>query len=228
MEDKDTSLNGASELKNIQNNYFVRMMLPDAELKAEPYVYEESKLLQDLLSSTNSLDTYNFVVVGSGTLWYIDMAYGRVKNYVAIEPLADIFIQKQVSYILTKHKDIHIIGQDFGNFNSNELPNNKSIFIFHFNILSYIPDPIEKINSYIKEGDILYLSTWNSTNEAKTVRKSYFDFINIGMNPDEFRIDPLKPIGLCNLDVFPFEKLKYYKSHKRVKGNITDILIINC
>jgi hypothetical protein len=166
------------------------------------------------------------VVIGSGTLWYIDLVYESVKKYIAIEPLADIFIAKQVMFVLKQLKNIDVIKKNFGDFSKKILNENNSIFVFHFNILSYIYDPVKKINKYLKEGDILYISSWNTTESAIKVRKEYFDLINSGVNPSDSKIDPTSTLGLCNLDSFPFSELKYYKSHKRIKGKITDILII--
>lgn len=203
-------------------------MLPDAERKAEPYVKEERKTLVYLIDSIPKLNEKNFIVVGSGTLWYIELAFGKVKTYVAVEPLADIFIQKQVQFILNQHKDVKVINKDFGEFKLNEIPNINSLYVFHFNILAYILHPIRSINMYLKEGDIIYISSWNRTLKAKQARKKYFDFVNNNTGSNSFKIDPEKTTGLCNLDVFPFNRLKYYKKHKRIKGEITDILIIYC
>lgn len=219
-------LNNTTELKNIQDNYFVRMMLPDSEERAEPYVQEEKKALIDLMSSTDNLNIMNFIVVGAGTMWYLDLSFDRAGKYIAIEPLADIFIQKQVSFILSKHPNIKIIGSEFGDFQETDLGINNSIFVFHFNIISYIHNPLSKINKYLKEGDVLYISSWANTDEAKTARKNYFDYLNLNTDSNHFQIDPNEETGLSNLDAFSFRKLKYYKNHKRIKGKITDILII--
>lgn len=221
-------LNNASQLKQIRDEYFVKMMLPDSEDKAIPYVKEEESILKGLIVSNKKFKDYNFIVIGSGTIWYIELAYGQTENYIAVEPFADIFIQKQVRYILSKHNNIKIVGKDFGDYNVDPSWAHNSIFVFHFNILSYIPNPIKRINKYLKEGDILYISTWNSTDRAKTVRKQYFDYLNENTSSKSYKIDPEETTGLCNLDAFPFERLKFYKTHKRIKGAITDILIIYC
>ena len=220
------SLNNTKSLESLQSDYFVRMMLPDAEKKVSPYVLEERKSLTKIIKSIKRIREFNFVVIGSGTLWYIDLVYSTVKKYIAIEPLADIFIAKQVMFVLRQLNNIDVIDKDFGKFPKSLLGNANSIFIFHFNILSYIFDPVKKINKYLKRGDILYISSWNKTNAAHEVRKAYFDFVNSGMNSADPKIDPNSTLGLCNLDLFPFGELKYYKSHKRIKGKITDILII--
>jgi len=222
-------LNNAKDLKNIQSNYFVRMMLPESEVNAIPYVQEESTILDSIIESITNFNQWNFIVIGSGSLWYIEKSLNKANKYIAIEPQADIFIPKQIDYILKSHPDIHVINKNFGEFHEEELSlQGNSIFVFHFNILSYIPNPIDKINQYLKKGDILYISTWSKTKDAKRLRKKYFDYINGGFDTKEFMIDPEKPLGLCNLDAFDFQKLKYYTSHKRIKGTITDILIINC
>lgn len=222
----ENSLNQASKLEYLQSDYFVRMMLPDAEKRADSYVSEEKISLAKLLSKTKDIDNRNFVVVGCGTVWYIELSYSKAKKYIAVEPLAEIFLPKQIRFILEKQKYIKIIGKPFGNFPKKELGDLNSVFVFHFNILSYIPDPVNKINKYLRKGDILYISSWNSTEEARIARKKYFDFINSGVNSEAAKIDPELTTGLCNLDIFPFKKLKNYQSHQRIKGKITDVLII--
>lgn len=222
------NLNNTSRLDKIKNNYFIRMMLPDAEKNAQPYVREEKQELIRLMSQDGLINEKNFIVIGAGTLWYIEISYKKVKKYIAIEPLANIFIPKQINFILKKHANIQIINSEFGDFNNQYIPNCNSIFVFHFNILSYITNPIDKINKYLKKNDILYISTWRNTSEGKKIRKKYFDYINMNRTDNSFIIDPKTSVGLCNLDCFPFKKLKHYKQHKRVKGNITDILIIYC
>lgn len=222
------TLNQASKLKEIEDNYFVRMMLPDAEKKASPYIEEERLNVMNLLKQIENAQEMNFIVIGAGTLWYIELVYDQVKTYIAIEPLADIFIQKQLRYLLTKHPNIKVIDKELGDFESSDLPSNNSVFVFHFNILAYIPDPLEKINKYIKKGDIIYISSWGTSEKARTVRKNYFEYLNLNVSQDSFKIDPDDTIGLCNLDIFPFQKLKHYKRHERIKGEIADMLIIYC
>lgn len=219
-------LNNAAQLESLQSDYFVRMMLPDAEAKAQPYVAEERRSLSRLIGSIGDIARRNFVVIGSGTIWYIELAYLKTRKYIAVEPLAEIFLPQQIRFVLGQHKNVRIIDKEFGGFPKRDLENANSLFVFHFNILSYIPDPIRKINKYLKKGDVLYISSWNRTEEARRSRKEYFDFINSGVKSDTAKIDPEMTMGLCNLDLFPFHKLRYYKSHKRIKGKITDVLII--
>lgn len=215
------------QLKDAKNSYFIKMMMPDAEKKARLYIQEEKNAITHLLSSTKNLNTMNFIVVGAGTLWYIELAFEKVKNYIAIEPLANAFIQKQLNFILSKHSNIKIIAKELGKFKKSEIPNNQSIFIFHFNVLAYIPCPIKKINKYLRRGDILYFSTWGNSEKAKKTKKEYFKHLGLDQAANPFEAD-FNSNKLCDFDTFPFDKLKYYKTHKRIKGKIADILIIYC
>ena len=99
-----------------------------------------------------------------------------------------------------------------------------SIYAYIFNILAYIEHPIRNINNLLKKGDTLLITSWSQSKRAKEIRKKYFNYLNDLQN--SVIIDPTKTIGLCHLDNFPFEKLRYYKSHQFIKGTITDTLII--
>lgn len=219
------TLNNAHNLRDLQSGYFVRMMLPDAEKKAGPYVREEQKALLGLVRSENNSSRRNFVVIGSGTMWYIEIALKAAKKYIAIEPLANIFISKQMRFLLKERGDIEIIESEFGDFSNKVFDGYNSIFVFHFNIISYILDPIKKINKYLKKGDILYISTWSNTTKSQQARKRYFDYLNDGTT-DSFKVDPTGTNGLCDLDSFTFTELKFYERHERTTGDITDVLII--
>lgn len=159
------------QLKDAKNSYFIKMMMPDAEKKARLYIQEEKNAITHLLSSTKNLNTMNFIVVGAGTLWYIELAFEKVKNYIAIEPLANAFIQKQLNFILSKHSNIKIIAKELGKFKKSEIPNNQSIFIFHFNVLAYIPSLPYKKNQQVPKKRryplFLYMGKFRESKENK-------------------------------------------------------------
>ncbi|MCX6732944.1 MAG: hypothetical protein NTV98_05385 [Candidatus Roizmanbacteria bacterium] len=209
---------------SVTEEYFFRMMSPGAARKSKSYEDEEQKSLQWLIDNTSDIFERNFIVIGAGTLWYVDLVFNKVKNYIAIEPLSKLYISRQLMFLIKKFKNIKIISKLFGDVSIDEIPNGKNIYVFMFNILAYIEGPITRINKLIKPNDIIYISSWNKTPEAKQVRKKYFDYLNSFEN--EIIIDPESTLGLCHLDNFPFDKLKYYKSHKRITDKITDILII--
>lgn len=204
------------------------MMMPEAEKIANPYLLEEKNLLSELMSTLPSNQVSNCVVVGAGFLWYLQLADQFGKKYFAVEPLAHLYVQREFNYILTKHENIKIIPKKFGDFSSEEISTGNSLYVFIFNILAYIPNPIKKINSYIKDGDVLFISSWSKSRKAVNLRRKYFDYLNSYESSSTRKIDPLDTVGLCNLDLFPFERLKHYRGHKRVTNEISDVLIIYC
>jgi hypothetical protein len=224
---KKTKQSLAETPKNgsINRNYFFRMMSPEASRIAKPYENEEGANLKQLVASLPDIKKMNFIVVGAGTLWYLELAFKKAKQYIAIEPLSRVFVKKQFRFLTKQFKNISIVEKEFGKVKGSDIPlNNQSLYVFIFNILAYIERPIKNINKLLKKGDVLYISTWAKTKKAKKLRKEYFDYLN-SFEKNNI-IDPEKTIGLCHLDNFPFHKLKYYKKHKRIKGKIVDILII--
>ena len=221
---KITPFTETPEEGSVSKDYFFRMMSGKATVLSKPYDSEEREVINSFISKNQDISKMNFVVVGAGMLSYLESAFNKVLNYVAIEPLADVFVKKQLKFLVQQFKNIIVIPKKFGDVNKKDIPDNPSVFTFIFNILAYIEHPISKINKIITPGDILIISSWNRTDEAKKVRKEYFDYLN--SVEKEVIIDPKQTIGLCNLNNFPFEKLVSYKKHKRIKGLITDILII--
>lgn len=212
------------EPENINADYFYRMLSPQALKHSRPYNNEEEKILKQLLSHEQRIKCMNFIAVGGGELWYLKYGLEKARDYVLIEPLLPIYLNKSVRYLSTKNKNIFLISKKFNDVKRKEIPEGNSFFVFLFNILAYIPRPVAALNNIIRAGDILFLSSWGKTTEARQVRKKYFDFLN---DPKKkAAIDPEKTIGLCHFDKFPFNSLKFYKKHERIRGKIVDILII--
>lgn len=214
--------------QHITEEYFVKMMMPQIQKIAKPFEDEEGETLANVIKTIEST-TYNLVVVGAGTLFYVEHALEHGMQYIAIEPLIDIFLQKQIKFIVQKHSDIKYIGSEFGIFDTKELGQKKSLFAFIFNILGYIQQPLTHINKYLKAGDILFIASWNSESMPSVkVRDDYFSALNEASDRFDNIMYNKETTGLCRLDHFPFHALKYYQHHKRIKNTITDILIIYC
>ncbi len=209
---------------SVSEEYFYRMLSPYALKYSAPYNIEEESALKELLSKNSFKDNTSLAVIGCGDLWYVDLARRYNMGYVAVEPLIDIFVNKYIQSLINSFGNIYLIKSKFGEINSNSLPSGNLLWVFTFNILAYIENPIEHINKYLRQGDILFISSWCQNKEAKYVRKEYFDYLNSFER--EVVINPEETIGLCKLDIFPFNELKYYKTHIRIKGKITDVLII--
>ncbi len=204
-------------------------MLPCIKQEAIPFLKEESCVLNNTITSLKANDTYQLSVIGAGTLSYIEMAFEHNLQYVAIEPLSHIYIQQEFFSLIRRLPQISIINNSFGDFSKKELSPTNHIFAFIFNVFAYINDGIDKLNQYLNDGDIVFISTWNqiSTN-ANLIRSNYFNTIAQSINGQITLPDHLSYAKLCNIESFDFTKLTYYKSHQRIVGDITDILIIYC
>lgn len=212
------------EPNGVSKDYFFRMMSPQASKLAKSFNAEETQAINNLLDEVKGVKKMNFVVIGAGTLWYLRESFHKVKRYVEVDPLADLYLNSQFKFLIEQFSKISLIEKRFQNIDKNELPEGNSIYAFIFNILSYIEHPIKNINRLLKPGDVLFISSWRQTKEAKKVRSQYFNYLNTFEK--EAIIDPEKTTGLCYLNKFPFERLKHYKSHTLIHGKITDILVI--
>lgn len=214
--------------KNTANDeYFVRMMLPVIKKKAKHYESEEKHFLLKLLSCLSNKEQYQLAVIGAGALSYVDLAIRKQIEYVAIEPLINLYIQKELLFLVKQQANVSVIPKCFGDFSPAELKRKNRIFLFTFNVFAYIDDPIERINRYIKRGDILFISTWNlHSKQALDIRKGYFDFIRESMLATNLSLSDFLSGKIYNLDCFDLAKLKFYTSNERFTNNITDILIV--
>lgn len=209
---------------SVSSEYFFRMMSPTATKIAERYINDEVRLLENTLESLENSNRYNLVVVAGGQLGMVEIGLEETKSYTEIEPLADEYIGKHVKYLADKVGNIHIVKKILSKVNKSDLPKGKNIFVFTFNILAYIENPIKEINHLINSGDVLFISTWSRTPKAVDIRKEYFDYLN--SFEKKVIIDPEKTVGICNLESFPFTKLNCAESHKLLKTDVVEVLEI--
>lgn len=209
---------------SVDDEYFYRMLSPYALRLSAPYNDEESEVLEQCLESYPAVKDMSFVAVGGGELWELRRASKYAKRYICIEPLADIFINDSVKYLVEQFDNISYVPKRFGDVRPDDIPPGNSFFMFLFNILAYVDNPMDSINRLLQPGDVLFISTWADTAEARRTRASYFDHLN--EIEKEVIIDPEQGVGLSHFDHFPFEELAHMKSYERVKGTVTDILII--
>lgn len=200
------------------------MLSPQALKLSASYTAEEHNTLNNCFRIHPETKKMNFVAVGGGELWGLRQARMHTKHYTCIEPLADIYMNDSVRYLVEQLDDISFIPKRFKDVTPADLPPGNSLFMFLFNILAYLEEPIESINAVIKPGDILFITTWANTEQAKQVRTSYFDYLN--SFEEHIGIDPSESIGLCHFDSFPFDQLHHFKRSERIKEIITDTLII--
>lgn len=221
---KEIPFSETPEDGKIDKDYFLRMMSPKALRISKEFDLEEKTCVENTLVNLQDFQQMNFVVIGSGPLSLLKSVYGKAKSYVAIEPLIELYIPEHLLFLVKKMKDIFIINKKFYEVSVKDLPEGNTVFVFLFNIIAYIDNPVKHINELLRPGDIIYISTWNRTEKANKLRKKYFDYLN--SFEENIIIDPELTIGFCNLDYVPFNRINFYKKHSRIRGDITDILII--
>lgn len=209
---------------SVSEDYYLRMMLPKSFAIAAPFIKEEKEALEEVLDQLPNPKKYNFVAIGAGQLAHLELGMERTKGYVSIEPLTDLYIGSPLQYLASKFINIKLIKSTFENTSKSDLFDGNNIFLFLFNIISYLENPLKGINRLASPGDVLFLATWNTSENSKKLRKDYFDYLN--SYEKEVIIDPEKTVGLCNLKAFPFDKLHHYKKHFLLEGNIIDVLVV--
>ena len=214
--------------QQINEEYYARMMIPSRQETAKFFEQEEEKTLRELIQLECMRNEFQLVVVGAGTLSYIEMAITHRMDYIAIDPLIDLYLQRQVRFILDQHENIKYINKCFGDFDISCLGLKNNIYAFIFNIIAYVDSPIQQINKYVKDGDIVFVSSWSNTKEARYVRQCYFNTLNATSASIPQKSHCNEFIGEYNLDCFNCEEILFHKTHKRIKNSITDTLIIFC
>lgn len=200
----------------ISNECYYRMMESKTRIIALPYEMEERCVLSDIINEIPQKSLCQMVVVGAANYSYFEIAKEYSMDYVAVDPTGYRYICNSPGC----YRNSKYIPLDFGEFESEELKKKRTIFIFMFNVLAYIPNPIVQINRYINPQDIILISTWNNYNEnAINIRSEYYDAVKLETAPSLIK---------CNISDFNCEQLKYFKFSKRITKQITDYLIIYC
>lgn len=203
----------------ISDEYFYRMLSPQALKLSAPYHQEESSVLEVCLKN-HATKNMNFAAIGGGELWQLRLALAHTKTYTCIEPLADVFMNDSVKYLVEQSSNVSYIAKRFEDVTREDLPQRNNFFMFLFNVLAYVHNPIEAINKLSKPGDILFISTWANTKQAKKCREGYFSYLNsCGEQADIF-------CARFNISDLKLAELKHFKNSERFSNNVTDMLVI--
>lgn len=111
-------------IPTVNDEFFIRMMLPIIKKEASSYNAEEKNVLLNLLTNLPNKALYQLVVIGSGALSYVDVAISQHLSYVAIEPLIDFYIQSELLFLIEQKHNITIIPKTFGDFPSTDFSKN--------------------------------------------------------------------------------------------------------
>src|SRR6185369_9877651 len=97
----------------ISDEYFRRMLSPQALKLSAPYTREECAVLERCLQACPNIHGMNFVAVGGGELWELQRALTYAKQYVCIEPLADKFMDDAARLLVEKSPDVTVLAKRF-------------------------------------------------------------------------------------------------------------------
>lgn len=207
---------------NEVSNRYERMLSEEAIEKASLFLDEEQHVLESFLANNVCLGSMNCCVIGGGPFQYLLQVLSFAKSYTLIEPFLDLYVTRDCLAKLDKSSKIKYFNMDFETFcdTSTNVPHENTFYVFWFNVIQHINNPIHRINKIIKKGDIVFLSGWGDSNLARQVSKDYFTFVN-----DGFRIND--PPSLPSLKDIELNKLKHIKDINSFRGKVADIRIIN-
>lgn len=192
------------------DDYFYRMLAPRALELSRAYHDEESAVLEKILKKNARVKDMNFIAVGGGMLWELRRAMKYAKRYVCIEPLSDMYLNDSIKYLLEQSDDISFLPKRFDEISKQDLPGGNSFYLFLFNVLAYVDDPLAAIRAVTQPGDIVFVSTWADTSLARAIRQRYFTYIN---GSEQLLSD------------ISFETLPTFQKVERITGAVTDITV---
>lgn len=215
----------SDEKTSYSSEVFVRMLSKEGLKKAALFLNGEYEHLEKMLASRSvNRENQNFIAIGGGNLLYIDLAYKYNCNYITVDPSVDMFLSKEVQFLVTNFSKIKLIRDNFLNLKKSDIKNrSNNIFIFLFNVISYIHNPIQYLNQLIKPGDTVFISLWNHTPQSLKVINDYFKYVYQ-------QKDKIENFYVRELDAFKVQnvnKIKYLKEILYFETKFNRIFQIN-
>lgn len=198
---------------------FYRMLCPESEEFSQFYLGEEEQQLRTFVQNHENIKDMNFIVVGAGPLLHVTLGLEYAKSYLAVDPLSHLFLNDVPQDMLVNNQKIKIINKYFEALDSNDIPAGASVFIFTFNVISYIKNFISVANKIIKKGDVLFLSYWNNCCENEVIISNYFSFV-YGKN---FATQRNEMVDTCHID---YQKINHLKEISLYCGSVIKTMII--
>lgn len=153
------------------------MLCPFGLKLAQPYLVEERRCLLEHFRKIHNLSSFHCIVVGAGPLLYLDIAQRLMKQYIAVDPLVNFFLQDSTRASTNQLTKVITLNKYFDELTLEDLPITNRLFIFIFNVAAYINNFALSINRLGKPGDILFCSTWTDSRKASQVAKKYFSYV---------------------------------------------------
>jgi hypothetical protein len=161
-----------SNQKCNESDYFLRMFTPDSLMLASAYHREERRQLYDALGDTENLAHKSMVTIGAGPLAYCDLGLRLCRNYIAVDPHSYAHLTGELKEWILLEKRISIVSEGYENFIAQKSPGDR-IYLFPFNVISYLDDPEEKLLGNLTSGDVVFIATWAGSEQARKVREAY-------------------------------------------------------
>jgi hypothetical protein len=149
--------------------FFTRMFTREALASAEAFLRFEELTLKKTLDDFPVIK--NLVVIGSGPLAYRYLISRKSRQlfYVGIDPYY------QVAGEMAPHT--FLIDQLFEDVQRSGWRRGASLYVFWFNVLFYITDPVFHLNRLLRPGDIVFNSGWSTKPSALPVMEDYFSHV---------------------------------------------------
>lgn len=226
LSDCKTSINDTKASNPIDSSLleekeiFYKMFSPRGLALAQAYLDEEERMLRKNIIETPSFSQLsNAIVIGSGPLHYLDLTHSMGKNYIAVDKHLDVFINSHLSYIIDPVQKIELINKSFEDLSAQELPQNNSLFIFTFNVFSYMKNPLSSINRIIKEGDILFIAGWDKKAQEDMVKYLSCIFDNSPSSLEHIH-------SMCAIPQMDYSKILKARKIETFEGDFCQSVII--
>ncbi len=204
----------------VSRHCFAEMQSQAALALTAPYHVEELQAIEGLLSR-HAIE--HFVAVGCAQLRYMETALRHCRTYTAVEKYLEDHIGPEMQARLKKRCRINLLNKDFESISASDLPKGKKLFLFLFNVYSYIEDALETQKILAGPGDVIVVSSWNVQSPASwRLRNEYQHYMK--KNASECS-SPIKTHDY--LDDAEKSFSSFCAQTKRVKGDVTDILTIH-
>lgn len=147
--------------KLYEREIFYKMFSPEGLKLAQAYLDEEEAILREVINKKRKHPLENIIVIGAGPLRYLELIFQSNLNYIAVDKHLDMFVTDGLKKDLSSCLPIELLNKSFEDLKKDELPLHHSIYIFTFNIFSYLRNPLQLINELVNNKNLIFISGWN-------------------------------------------------------------------
>ncbi|MET8872151.1 hypothetical protein [Nocardia sp. NPDC004604] len=201
----------AVEAEVLDSDFFQDMMEQPAVDVAAPLLSEESRLITELANAIGFRGTV--AGIGDATQTYRKLAMRLGGDYVCIDPrLRPVRVASAQAELSNAAL---LLSRKFGQLDRSNLPAGAILWIFPFNLYSYLPTAPDDLKSVCRVGDVVVISAWSDTPHAIALRKRY-DSVLAEMRGS------LAPTAARRIVAAPLPRFAHYGV---VRGNFVNLYI---